>query len=163
MVATVTLPSPEQIRITREFNAPPHLVYRAWTTPDLVRRWWTGGQDVVTSIEIDLRPGGTWRYAMAADDGEEEVAFSGEYREVVAGERLVYTEVKQDRPGVEALTTVTFSPAAHGRTIVSITVRYGRQQDRDVHLSYMGGGLDDAMDHLERVARALGVQARDGR
>ncbi len=126
MAATVTLPSAEEIRITREFDAPPHLVYRAWTTPELVRRWWTGGRGEVTSIEIDLRTGGTWRYAMVADDGVA-VVFSGEYREVVPDQRLVYTEVKQDR---------------------------------DVHRAYMGDGLDDAMDHLEQVARAL---ARDGR
>jgi uncharacterized protein YndB with AHSA1/START domain len=160
VAATVRLPSAEEILVTREFDAPPHLVYRAWTTPELVRRWWTGGQDVVTSIEIDLRPGGAWRYAMVEDDGVA-VVFSGEYREVLPDQRLVYTEVKQDRPGVQALTTVTFTPAGGGgRTIVSMTVRYDRQQDRDVHLEYMGDGLDDAMDQLEQVALTL---RRDGR
>ncbi len=160
MAATVTLPSAEEILVTREFDAPPHLVYRAWTEPDLVRRWWTAGQDGVTAveIEIDLRPGGTWRYAMVADDGVA-VVFCGQYREVVPDERLVYTEVKLDRPDVQALTTVTFTPAGNGRTIVSMTVRYDRQQDRDVHRAYMGDGLDDAMDLLEHVALALG---RDG-
>ncbi|MFY9931307.1 MAG: SRPBCC domain-containing protein [Streptosporangiaceae bacterium] len=161
MAATVTLPCPEEILLTREFDAPPHLVYRAWTEPDLVRRWWTAGQDGVTAveIEIDLRPGGTWRYAMVADDGEA-VAFCGQYREVLPDQRLVYTEVKQDRPDMQALTTVTFTGMAGGRTTVSMTVRYDRQQDRDVHRAYMGDGLDDAMDLLERVALALG---RDGR
>ncbi len=159
MAATVRLPCPEEILVTREFDAPPHLVYRAWTTPELVRRWWTGGQDVVTSIEIDLRPGGTWRYAMVDGDGSE-VAFFGEYREVLPDQRLVYTEVKQDRPDVQALTTVTFTAAGGGRTIVSMTVRYDRQQDRDAHLEYMGDGLGDAMDHLEHVALALGREGR---
>ena len=125
MAATVTLPSAEEIRIIREFSAPPDLVYRAWTTPELVRRWWTGGRGEVTGIEIDLRPGGTWRYAMVADDGSE-VAFSGEYREVIPDQRLVYTEVKQGRPDVQALTTVTFTRTGE-RTTVSITVRYDRQ------------------------------------
>jgi uncharacterized protein YndB with AHSA1/START domain len=159
VAATVRLPCAEEILVTREFDAPPHLVYRAWTTPELVRRWWTGGQDVVTRIEIDLRPGGAWRYAMV-EDGGVAVVFSGEYREVLPDQRLVYTEVRQDRPGVQALTTVTFTPAAGGRTIVSMTVRYDRQQDRDVHLKYMGDGLDDAMDQLEQVALTL---RRDGR
>ncbi|MBO0772928.1 MAG: SRPBCC domain-containing protein, partial [Actinobacteria bacterium] len=77
--ATVTLPADDQILISREFDAPRHLVYRAWTTPELVRRWWAGNRGQVTSIEIDLRVGGRWRYAMVADDGSE-VAFHGEYR-----------------------------------------------------------------------------------
>jgi len=59
--ATVTLPTDEQILITREFNAPKHLVYKAWTTPELVKRWWSGRQGEVTIAEIDLRVGGAWR------------------------------------------------------------------------------------------------------
>src|SRR5215472_7777016 len=87
--ATVTLPTDEQILITREFDAPKHLVYRAWTTPDLVRRWWAGRMGTVTSVEIDLRVGGRWRYAMVSDSGGVEVAFHGEYREIVPDERIV--------------------------------------------------------------------------
>ncbi len=67
--ATVTLPTDEQILITREFDAPKHLVHRAWTTPELVTRWWAGHRGEVTSAEIDLRVGGTWRYVMVTDDG----------------------------------------------------------------------------------------------
>jgi uncharacterized protein YndB with AHSA1/START domain len=88
--ATVTLPTDEQILITREFDAPKHLVYRAWTTPELVRRWWTARRGEMTTCEIDLRVGGTWRYVMVADGGME-VAFHGEYREIVPDERLVTT------------------------------------------------------------------------
>ena len=72
--ATVTLPTDEQIFITREFDAPKHLVYEAWTTPELVKRWWSGQQGAMTSAEIDLRVGGMWRYVMVADGGFE-VAF----------------------------------------------------------------------------------------
>src|SRR6202158_1842666 len=79
--ATVTLPTDEQILITREFGAPKHLVYRAWTTPELIKRWWSGQRGEVTSAEIDLRVGGMWRYVMVAH-GEFEVAFHGEYREI---------------------------------------------------------------------------------
>jgi uncharacterized protein YndB with AHSA1/START domain len=77
--AVVTLPSDTQILITRDFNAPRHLVFRAWTTPDLIRRWWSGDRGEVTSVEVDLRVGGTWRYVMTANSGFE-VAFHGEYR-----------------------------------------------------------------------------------
>src|SRR2546428_1201651 len=67
--AVLTLPTDEQILITREFDAPRHLVYKAWTTPELVRRWWHANRGEVTVVEIDLRPGGKWRQVMGADDG----------------------------------------------------------------------------------------------
>src|SRR6516164_173199 len=102
----VTLPTDEQILITRTFDAPPHLVYRALTTPELVARWWPAGLEGVTSIDIDLRVGGPWRYAIVTVDGAE-VALHGEYREIVPGERLVHTEVWDDRPAAEALVSIT--------------------------------------------------------
>ena len=64
--ATVTLPTDEQILITREFDAPKHLVYQAWTTPELVKRWWHAKRGEVTVAEIDLRVGGMWRYVMVS-------------------------------------------------------------------------------------------------
>jgi uncharacterized protein YndB with AHSA1/START domain len=150
--AKVTLPTDEQILITREFDAPRHLVYRAWTTPELVRRWWSGRRGEVTVAEIDLRVGGRWRYVLAAEGGE--VAFHGQYREIVPNERIVYTEVLDGAPGAPALTTVTFSEAA-GRTTLAILVRYDSRQDRDAHLTYMDDGLREALDLLERAASAL--------
>src|ERR1700730_18424527 len=90
--ATVTLPTDEQILITREFDAPKHLVYKAWTTPELVKRWWSGQRGEMTTAEIDLRVGGTWRYVMVAEGGFE-VAFHGEFREIVPNERIISTEV----------------------------------------------------------------------
>jgi uncharacterized protein YndB with AHSA1/START domain len=151
--AKVTLPTDEQILITREFDAPRHLVYRAWTTPELVRRWWSGSRGEVTVAEIDLRVGGRWRYVMAAEGGGE-AAFHGEYREIVPNERIVYTEVLDGAPGANALTTVTFTEAA-GRTTLAILVRYDSRQDRDAHLDYMDDGLREALDLLERAASAL--------
>ena len=65
--ATVTMPTDEEILITREFDAPKHLVYKAWTTPEIVRRWWSGQRGAMTVVEIDLRVGGTWRYVMEAE------------------------------------------------------------------------------------------------
>jgi hypothetical protein len=69
--ATVTLPTDEQILITREFDAPKHLVYKAWTTPELVKRWWHANRGEATIAEIDLRVGGVWRYVMVANGGFE--------------------------------------------------------------------------------------------
>jgi len=125
--ATVTLPTDEQILITREFDAPKHLVYEAWTTPELVQRWWSGQRGAVTSAEIDLRVGGVWRYVMQAGDGSE-VAFHGEYREIVPNERIVTTEVYEmpgEQPPAEAdepLNIVTFAEV-DGRTTLTLLVQ----------------------------------------
>jgi uncharacterized protein YndB with AHSA1/START domain len=153
--ARVTLPADEQILITREFDAPKHLVYRAWTTPELVRRWWSGERGEVTSAEIDLRVGGMWRYVMVAHGGFE-VAFHGEYREIVPDERIVNTEVYEGMPDGEALTTTTFTEV-DGRTTLTMLVQHTSREDRDAHInSGMEGGMQEAMDRLERVAISLG-------
>jgi uncharacterized protein YndB with AHSA1/START domain len=108
--ATVTLPTDEQILITREFDVPRHLVYKAWTTPELVKRWWNAKRGEVTVAEIDLRVGGMWRYVMVTEDGFE-VGFHGEYREIVPNERLVSTEVYE---GVGGEGTLNARPALGG-------------------------------------------------
>ena len=151
--AKVTLPTDEQILITRELDAPKHLVYKAWTTPEVVRRWWSGKRGEMTIVEIDLRVGGRWRYAMAAEGGAE-VAFSGEYREIIPNERIVYTEVFEGAPESEALTAVTFTEAA-GRTTLAILVQYDSGQERDAHIGHMNDGLREALDLLERAANSL--------
>jgi uncharacterized protein YndB with AHSA1/START domain len=152
--ATVTLPTDEQILITREFNAPKHLVYKAWTTPELVKRWWSGLRGEVTIAEIDLRVGGMWRYVMVADGGFE-VGFHGEYREIVPNERIVSTEVFEGMPEGEALNTLTFTEV-DGRTILAILVQHSCKEHRDAHInSGMEGGMQEAMDRLEQVAVSL--------
>ncbi|MGO9956210.1 MAG: SRPBCC family protein [Solirubrobacteraceae bacterium] len=150
--AQVSLPADDQILITREFDAPPHLVFEAWTTPDLVKRWWHARRGEVTSIEVDLRVGGKWRYAMIANGGFE-VAFHGEYREIVAGERIVSTEVYEGAPGAEALTTATFTDH-DGGTLLTILVEHANRENRDVHINAgMEDGLNDALALLEQVVR----------
>jgi uncharacterized protein YndB with AHSA1/START domain len=148
--AVVTLPGPNQLLITRTFDAPRHLVFQAWTTPELIEQWWHANRGQVTSVEVDLRPGGRWRYAMQAGGGFE-VAFRGVYREVVPNERLVSTEVFEGAPDAEAVTTTTFAEA-DGRTTVSILVEHQNQQFRDAHLqSGMEDGLQDALDLVEEL------------
>jgi uncharacterized protein YndB with AHSA1/START domain len=152
--ATVTLPSDEQILITREFDAPKHLVYKAWTTPELVRRWWSAGRGEVTIAEIDLRVGGKWRYVMIANEGFE-VGFHGEYREIVPDERLVSTEVYEGMPDGEALNTLTLTEA-DGRTTLTVLVQHSSKEHRDAHIdSGMEDGLQDALNLLEEVAVSL--------
>ena len=155
--ATVTLPTDEQILITREFDAPKHLVYTAWTTPELVKRWWSGGHGEVTLAEIDLRVGGMWRYVMEASAGFE-VAFHGEYREIVPDERLVSTEIYEipdqgDSP--PTVNTATFTEA-DGRTRLEILVQCPSKELRDTIIdSGMEGGMQESMDALEQVAISL--------
>jgi uncharacterized protein YndB with AHSA1/START domain len=152
--AQVTLPSDEQILITREFDAPRHLVYRAWTTPELVKRWWSGGYGEVTIAEIDLRVGGTWRYVMIASEGYE-VGFHGEYREIVPDERIVSTEVFEGMPDGEAVDTLTLTEE-DGRTTLSILVQHSCKEHRDAHInSGMEEGMQKSMDLLEQVATWL--------
>ncbi|MEX0984284.1 MAG: SRPBCC family protein [Actinomycetota bacterium] len=152
--AVVTLPTQTQILITREFDAPKHLVYRAWTTPELIERWWSGERGEVTSVEVDLRVGGAWRYVMKTHDGFE-VAFHGEYREIVPNERIVSTEVFEGMPDDFALDTLTLTER-DGRTTLTVLVQHTSEEARDAHIdSGMEGGMQEAMDRLERVAVSL--------
>jgi uncharacterized protein YndB with AHSA1/START domain len=153
--AVVTLPSDTEILTTREFNAPKHLVYRAWTTPELIKRWWAGDRGVVTVADIDLRVGGALRYAMDANPGFE-VAFHGEFREIVPNERIVSTEIFEGMPDAgAALNTVSFIEEA-GRTTLTILTAYPSREIRDMVLaSGMEGGLQESLDDLEEVAISL--------
>jgi uncharacterized protein YndB with AHSA1/START domain len=155
--ATVTLPNDEQILITREFDAPRHLVYKAWTTPELVRRWWSGHRGEMTVAEIDLRVGGRWRYVMVANGGFE-VAFHGEYREIVPNQRIVNTQV-YELPGAAdaegALNTVTFTEV-DGRTTLTLLVQVPTRELRDEILSSgMEVGMQEQMELLEQLALSL--------
>jgi uncharacterized protein YndB with AHSA1/START domain len=158
--ATVTLPTDEQILITREFDAPKHLVYKAWTTPELVKRWWSGRRGEMTLAEIDLRVGGKWRYVMVANGGFE-VAFHGEYREIVPDERIVTTEVyempdAEPLPAAdEPLNIITFTEVG-GRTILTLLVQTTSKELRDAIVdSGMEAGMQEGMDLLEQVAISL--------
>jgi uncharacterized protein YndB with AHSA1/START domain len=152
--ATVSLPADDQILITREFDAPAHLVWKAWTTPELVRQWWHANRGEMTVAEIDLRVGGTWRYAMVTPEGFE-VAFHGEFREIVPNERLVSTEVFEGFPEGEAVDTLTLTEE-DGRTTMTILVQHSSKAHRDAHIeSGMEAGLQDALDLLEQVAVSL--------
>jgi uncharacterized protein YndB with AHSA1/START domain len=152
--ATVTLPAEDQILITREFDAPRELVYRAWTTPELVKRWFGGNHGEVTSAEIDLRVGGRWRYVTSAGEGAE-AAFHGEYREIVPGERIVSTEVYEGAPDAESVNTVTLTER-DGRTTMTVLIQHQSRANRDAVLQAgMEPGMNAALDKLEGVARSL--------
>jgi uncharacterized protein YndB with AHSA1/START domain len=156
--AKVTLPTDEQILIEREFDAPKNLVFKAWTTPELVKQWWHANRGEVTVAEIDLRVGGTWRYVSITPDGME-VGFHGEYREIVPEERIVSTEVyegvPEGLPNEGTLNTLTLAEDG-GRTSLSVLVQAPSKEIRDMIIdSGMEAGMQDAMDLLEDVAKSL--------
>jgi uncharacterized protein YndB with AHSA1/START domain len=158
--AMVTLPTEEQILITREFDAPKHLVWQAFTTPELVKRWWNAKRGEMTVAEIDLQVGGKWRYVMVTADGFE-VGVHGEYREIVPGERIVSTETYEGVPpevSEEDATTINTASfeEADGRTTLTILVQASSKESRDAIIaSGMEDGLQDALDLLEEVSASL--------
>jgi uncharacterized protein YndB with AHSA1/START domain len=155
--AKLTFPADDQILITREFAAPKHLVYRAVTEPELVKRWWNAKRGEVTTCEIDLRVGGKWRYVMSTPEGFE-VAFHGEYREIVPDERVVTTEAYEGAPDPDSNATInTMTLAEHdGGTTLTVLIDCPSPEVRNAIVeSGMEAGLQDAYDLLEEVAASL--------
>jgi uncharacterized protein YndB with AHSA1/START domain len=152
--AVVTLPTDTQILITRTFAAPRQLVFKAFTTPELIKRWWGGDRGAVTSAEVDLRVGGKWRYVMTANEGFE-VAFHGEYREIVPNERIISTEIYEGAPDAVAVNTLTLEDK-NGQTSMTSLSEYPSKEIRDTVInSGMEGGMQESFDHLEQVALSL--------
>jgi uncharacterized protein YndB with AHSA1/START domain len=159
--AAVTLPTDTQILVTREFAAPRHLVFRAYTEPELISRWWTSKRGAMRVCDVDLRVGGKWRYVMDADGFE--VAFHGEFKEIVPDERLVSTETFEGafEPGHEfgdedyTLNTLTLTEV-DGRTTLTLVTECPSKDVRDAIIeSGMEGGLQDGFDLLEEIAVSL--------
>ena len=155
--AKVTLPAGNQILITREFAAPRANVWRAYTEPELIKRWWAGRKGTVTSVVLDLRVGGGWRYVMTANVGFE-VAFHGEFREIDAPSRLVNTEAFEGAPdpeGTAGLVTVTLTER-DGRTYLEALCEYPDKAVRDIVVdSGMESGMQESYDALEEIAATL--------
>jgi uncharacterized protein YndB with AHSA1/START domain len=154
--AILTLPSDTEILMVREFDAPPDLVFKAYTTPEYVRRWWAGKRGNVTVAEIDLRVGGQWRYVMVADGGFE-VAFHGTYQEIVPNEKLVNTEIFEGAPEAgAALVTCTFEDIQEGRTRLSMLTSVDNKEIRDTIIATgMESGAQEGLDILEQIAIEL--------
>lgn len=160
--AVVTTIGDKQIEVVREFDAPRHLVYRAYTEPELIKRWWAGRRATVTSVESDLRVGGNYRYAARAKEAFEEgfeaslqeVAFRGTFEEVVENERLVYTEIFEAQPQEEALTTVTFEEN-DGRTTLRMMIEMSSTEARDLMAGHMEDGVQEGFDIIDEIVAEL--------
>ena len=150
----VTLPSETEIMITRTFDAPRELVFTVWTTPDLVRRWWTSPDAPLVVCEIDLRVGGRWRYVSRDADGTE-LGWYGTYRVIDRPRRLVSTEGFEGNPGVEAISELRLTEQ-QGRTTMIITVRHGSREHRDNHVSSgMEAGLNRSLRRIDAILDQL--------
>ncbi len=154
--ATVTLPSDTQILITREFDAAPHLVFRVWSTPELVQKWWAGKRGTTTTVEMDFRVGGAWRYVLISNNGDE-VAFHGEYREIVPDQRVVWTEHFEGPwpEGEPVVNTLTLTER-DGGTILELLSDCPDQDVRDMIVnSGMETGVQEQMVIIAELAAAL--------
>jgi len=153
----MTTPSDLEIRLTRLFDAPRALVFEAMHTPEHVKQWWgclAQGYSVPV-CEIDLRPGGAWRFVNRLPNGKE-VAFHGVYREIVRPERVVNTEIFEEYPDVESVVT-TILAEEQGKTRLTVTAAYPSVEVRDMVLkSGMDRGAALSYDRLEEVATVLG-------
>ena len=152
---TVTTPSAEEIRMTRLFDAPRRLVFEAMTKPEHVTEWWgrLGEGYSVPICEIDLRPGGRWRFVNRHPNGE--AAFHGEYREVTPPSRLVFTEIFEDFPDAVSVVTSEFADE-NGKTRKTVTVRYPSQEVRDMVISSgMSRGAGISYDRLDDLVVRL--------
>jgi uncharacterized protein YndB with AHSA1/START domain len=155
--AVVTLPTDTQIHVTREFAAARHLVWRAFTEPELIARWWHANRGEIQSVDVDLRVGGAWRWVMLTPDGFE-VAFHGEYREIVPNEKLVYTEIFEGVPtdaADAAVNTLTLTEQGGRTFMVAITDLPNRETRDSILETGMEAGMQDAYDLLEGVAASL--------
>lgn len=147
---TLTLPSDREIVMTRIFDAPRELVYKAHTDPALVPLWW-GRRNYTTIVDrMDVRPGGAWRFVQHTPDGGE-YAFNGVYREVVPPERIVQTFEFEGYPGHIQVETIVFEDLG-GRTLLTSTARFDSLEDRDGMLqSGMEEGAVESWDQLEEL------------
>ena len=152
----VTTPSDREIRMTRLFDAPPSLVFEAMTKPEHISRWWGNLAEgySVPVCEMDLRPGGAWRFVNRTPKGEM-AEFYGECREIVPPHRLVFTEIFAPYPDTVSVVTSTFTEE-NGKTRLTVTALYPSLEVRDMVLKTgMERGAAISYDRLEDVVAGL--------
>jgi uncharacterized protein YndB with AHSA1/START domain len=152
---TVTTPTDREIVTERVFDAPRERVFATYTDPALIPQWWGPRRMTTTVDQMDLRPGGSWRFVMREPDGPE-IGFKGVYREVTPPQRIVQTFEWEGMPGHVIVETHTFEELGE-RTRVKTTSLFHTTEERDGMLaSGMEGGLTETH---ERMAELLAVGA----
>lgn len=148
--AELTIVSDTELRVRRAFNAPVQAVWAAWTTPELVKRWYGLRSLRMTECTIDLKIGGAWRWVLAAADGQL-IAFSGIFQAINAPHSLTRTELFEAMPGSDYVVTLDFE-AIDGQTVLTSRMVYQSQEHRDGHLqSGMEGGMNETYERLDAV------------
>ena len=150
----VTIPSDREIQMTRSFDAPRDLVFKAMIDPELVPKWW-GLRDSTTVVDkLDARPGGDWRFVQHAPDGSEH-AFRGQFREVTPPERITWTFEYEPMAGHVIVETLEFSEK-DGVTTITTTSVFDSIEDRDGMLhSGMETGAAESYDRLAELLATL--------
>lgn len=154
VTSPLTVLSDREITMTRVLDAPRELVYRAYTDPQIVPRWW-GLRELTTVVErMEVRPDGTWRFLQKHPTAGTEYGFSGEYREVVPNELLVSTFGFDAMPELTMEDTTRFEDR-DGKTRVTITSRFESAEQRDAMLETgLEGGANDIWDRLAEYLAA---------
>ena len=150
----VTLPSDLEILITREFDAPRDVVFKAMTDPKLIPQWWGPRSDKTTVDKMDVRPGGAWRFVSTGPNGT--YAFRGEYREIVPFEKIVQTFEFEPMAGHISVETATLTDLPGGRTLFTSRSVFSSKQERDGMVqSGMESGLRETYERLDEVFAKL--------
>ena len=150
---TVERKSERELIVTRTFNAPAHIVFEAWTRPELLKRWWTPKSFGISflSCEADVRTGGTYRFVFSHPAAEQPMAFFGRYVEVTPCSRIVWTnEEGADGP----LTTVTFEERG-GKTLLVLHELYPSKRALDEAIASGSTGTSGAAEQFELLDEVL--------
>lgn len=155
---TVTTPSDREMVMTRVFDAPRDLVFEAHTSFEHMSNWWAPRKYEVASCEIDFRPGGAWRIVHRGPDGNE-IAFHGEYREIVRPERIIWTFGSDGMPGSPGPETMVFEEH-DGKTTLTTTSVFNSAEERDGVLeSGMEAGAVETYERLDEYLEVLETRA----
>ena len=141
-----------EVVMTRVFDAPRELVYQVCTEAQHMAEWWGPAKLSLPVCEMDVRPGGTYRFVQRDDDGTE-YPFRGEFREVVAPSRLVMTQIFEPYADHEMLVTLTFEDLGNGRTRLTDHMRFDTIESRDATLA--AGMESGARESYDRMAALL--------
>ncbi len=150
----VSTPNPEEIHMTRTFDAPRALVIEAMTTPELLKRWLGNTRADVVSVTVDFRVGGTYRFAFRNKRDGSEFAFGGVFTEIAA-DRIVQREHFEGQPGESTVTTTYVERA--GTTTMTVAIRFESQMVRDIVLrTGMADGAGESYDGLDALLTERG-------
>jgi uncharacterized protein YndB with AHSA1/START domain len=157
MSASIETLAEHALTLTRIFDPPRALVFRAWTDPALAARWWAPRGFTLLSCEMQVRPGGAWRRRMRSQDGSV-ICKRGVYREIAAPERLVFTYADEDEagaPGHETLVTVTFAESG-GKTVLTLQqTGFETAMLRDSHEAGWAGALEHLANHCDIMEKTV--------